>query len=126
MTIVYFLMAYRVVYKEPFTQKKTGMNRRYTERDTSRIPCRAFLWKITGAGTHTSTCSAKHTVMGNQCSTYISMVTENFLSAHIRYLAEAFSVHGYPELSTFSRACSYMAFKYNSICSIQWCNQMGG
>ena len=31
------------------------MNYRYTERSKSRIPCRAFLSKVTGAGTHTST-----------------------------------------------------------------------
>jgi len=29
--------------------------------------------------------------------------TENFRSNYIEYLASAFSVHGYPELSTFSR-----------------------
>ena len=31
------------------------MNYRYTERSKSRIPCRAFPSKVTGAGTHTST-----------------------------------------------------------------------
>ena len=33
------------------------MNSCYTERDKSRVPCRAFLSKITGAGTYASTCS---------------------------------------------------------------------
>ena len=41
--------------------------------------------------------------MGTQCSTYISKITENFRSTHIGYLVVAFSVHGYPEFSTFSR-----------------------
>ena len=41
--------------------------------------------------------------MGTQDSTYISIITKNFLSTHIGYPAETFSVHGYPELSTFSR-----------------------
>ena len=72
------------------------MNRRYTERDKFRIPCRAFLSKITGAGTHTSSCSAKHTAMGTQCSTYISMVTENFLS----------TLNRDPRLAEFTRLAS--------------------
>jgi hypothetical protein len=41
--------------------------------------------------------------MGAQCSTCISIVTENFPSIHIGYPATVFAVHGYAELSTFSR-----------------------
>ena len=43
-------------------------------------------------------------------STYIGKPTENFRSTYTEYIAGAFSVHGYPELSTFSRDIEYEPF----------------
>ncbi|CAF1232873.1 unnamed protein product [Rotaria magnacalcarata] len=45
--------------------------------------------------------------MGTQCSTYNSLVTENFLSTLNRYPGVAFLVCGYPEPSTFPRDGKY-------------------
>jgi hypothetical protein len=46
---------------------------------------------------------SKHTDMSTGQSTCISIITEKFSSTHIGYLVEAFSVYGYPYLSTFSK-----------------------